>query len=1092
MAKITLTLPAEISGGGNGITNLSYIPSPSQGVVTSDTGTDATIPLADLTNAGLITAVEKAEIATALQSGDNVSELLNDANYVTDVELTAIEDRVEILENLQNLNTNFTGVAYAIWTGTGLIYDVVYPDYYIEGILYPGATEQITLDVADPTDPRQDIIAVDATGAIKITGIPSPDPAAPSVDSLTEIYITTVLITAGATTPTGVSNESIYKENTEWTTSTDIASLDFNSTSLPFEGTKNIETGAFTAGKVIWFEDSGINQRTDFDTLRLRIYLKATFNNNTKFLFYFFNGVNAVSNVLTLNNGQYGFSRTTINQWQDIIIPLTAFTFSGVAFDKFEIIMTGGNATGFKLDNIILNTGTGSSNPLQKAITSIVTDNGIANATTADDVFTIKGGNGAVVSAVGKIITITPTLPYTDENAQDAIGGILTDTSTIDFNYNDGSNTISADVKANSIDATHLSNTINTSEFVNDGEDGINPYVTELREININGVSQDLSTDREWRTAQADTGVLTFASPGVSVYSGTAISVGAVTGYIIDNETNPVIPTYTFVNYAGATNITVTTVGSGLVSYVLLSSSGVISFQNTLPTSSQRKTHIWLGKVAHPAGVVTVAGNEPDFITSPLTQYRDMFQALGPYINDGLIPYANGANLQINITGGDVTGNGINFVADNTKPDELTLSPTVVLSYLPRTQTGTGGIAISTVDVGNYDVGGVVTVIPGSGARSTIRYIYYVPNLGFIIQYGQTWYSNITDAIAAVGKETQVIYPALTGNSILIGVLVARKDATALNDITQARFLLADKLGQIGGSSSGISIGTLQTAYDNSLVPQISPTDALGAVTIKNGRALDTSNIIVGQDIAGIDTFSVTGAGVITGSNLSGTNTGDQDLSGKQDVLISATNIKTINGNSLLGSGDLTVGGSGSTNLTYTPSPTDGTVHSDTGSDATIPLADGTNAGLLKPAKYTVLENTTNTNSGDETTATLKTKINETLAYACSDETSNLTVGVKITFRMPFAFTLSEVRASLNDAPTISSLITDIKEGGVSILSTLLSIDATEKTSTTAATPAVISDINLADDAEMSINITQIGSGNAGKGLKVLLIGNKA
>lgn len=47
---------------------------------------------------------------------------------------------------------------------------------------------------------------------------------------------------------------------------------------------------------------------------------------------------------------------------------------------------------------------------------------------------------------------------------------------------------------------------------------------------------------------------------------------------------------------------------------------------------------------------------------------------------------------------------------------------------------------------------------------------------------------------------------------------------------------------------------------------------------------------------------------------------------------------------------------SGGANLEYTPSPTQGTVTSDTGTDAIIPLADVTNAGLLKPAKYILLE----------------------------------------------------------------------------------------------------------------------------------------
>lgn len=131
-------------------------------------------------------------------------------------------------------------------------------------------------------------------------------------------------------------------------------------------------------------------------------------------------------------------------------------------------------------------------------------------------------------------------------------------------------------------------------------------------------------------------------------------------------------------------------------------------------------------------------------------------------------------------------------------------------------------------------------------------------------------------------------------------------------------------------------------------------------------------------------------------------------------------------------------------------------------------------------------------NTGDETTSTLKTKIDEFLSFALSDETSNLTVGTLISFRMPFAMTLTDVRISVNDAPTVSSLIVDVKEAGVSIFSTLLSIDATELTSVTAATPAVISDVNLADDALITISTTQVGSGNTGKGLKLTLKGKKA
>jgi hypothetical protein len=107
---------------------------------------------------------------------------------------------------------------------------------------------------------------------------------------------------------------------------------------------------------------------------------------------------------------------------------------------------------------------------------------------------------------------------------------------------------------------------------------------------------------------------------------------------------------------------------------------------------------------------------------------------------------------------------------------------------------------------------------------------------------------------------------------------------------------------------------------------------------------------------------------------------------------------------------------------------------------------------------------------------------------ACSDETTALTTGTgKVTFRMPSAGTLTAVKATVTTAPVGSALIVDINEAGTTLLSTKLSIDDGEKTSATAATPPVISDSALADDAEITIDIDQVGSGTAGAGLKVTL-----
>lgn len=119
-------------------------------------------------------------------------------------------------------------------------------------------------------------------------------------------------------------------------------------------------------------------------------------------------------------------------------------------------------------------------------------------------------------------------------------------------------------------------------------------------------------------------------------------------------------------------------------------------------------------------------------------------------------------------------------------------------------------------------------------------------------------------------------------------------------------------------------------------------------------------------------------------------------------------------------------------------------------------------------------------------------KSTESMIVACTDELTAITAGTaKVTFRMPYAFTLTDIRASLTTAQASGSIFTvDVNESGTTIISTKLTIDNTEKTSTTAATPRVISDGSLADDAEITVDVDQIGDGTA-TGLKVVLIGTR-
>ena len=124
--------------------------------------------------------------------------------------------------------------------------------------------------------------------------------------------------------------------------------------------------------------------------------------------------------------------------------------------------------------------------------------------------------------------------------------------------------------------------------------------------------------------------------------------------------------------------------------------------------------------------------------------------------------------------------------------------------------------------------------------------------------------------------------------------------------------------------------------------------------------------------------------------------------------------------------------------------------------------------------------------------------VTESFIIACSDETSNLTTGTKVTFRMPYDFTITSVRASLTTAASSSEdgQTTDIEitKEGSSIFSgdVKLNIDTEETTSVTAASPPSInSDIaGCSADDEIKITINNVLS-TPGAGLKVTIIGNQ-
>lgn len=110
------------------------------------------------------------------------------------------------------------------------------------------------------------------------------------------------------------------------------------------------------------------------------------------------------------------------------------------------------------------------------------------------------------------------------------------------------------------------------------------------------------------------------------------------------------------------------------------------------------------------------------------------------------------------------------------------------------------------------------------------------------------------------------------------------------------------------------------------------------------------------------------------------------------------------------------------------------------------------------------------------------------IQMSASDLITDLIAATSVAYcRAPRAMTLTAVRASLIDASSSGAVTVDINVNGSTILSTKLTIDATETTSVTAATPAVISSPGINDDDLITIDID--GAGTDAKGLIVTLIG---
>lgn len=298
------------------------------------------------------------------------------------------------------------------------------------------------------------------------------------------------------------------------------------------------------------------------------------------------------------------------------------------------------------------------------------------------------------------------------------------------------------------------------------------------------------------------TGTASGGEMNVNGSNPAAIDISAVDAYVVsfDNDTQnaPTItrvktPAQTIAMDAGALSRTVT--------WWVMDANGTVTQRATKPTNAERRSLITLGVTTQFGGVIVVDQTLPVFLRQPINQLVDLMDSLGPFLINGSVITANGVNLSINQSSGTLFARAFNHFAGPVVTEDPNVN--VVIAQSPAqfryiTQSGTVfGSLRTTLDVANYDNAGVITPIGGGANNSTLHRLFlFAANTAdaqLVFQYGQTIYSSLSAAAAAVGRGTFITNPLIVSNGALIAYVAVTRSATNLSDPAQATIITAGK-----------------------------------------------------------------------------------------------------------------------------------------------------------------------------------------------------------------------------------------------------------------------------------------------------------
>lgn len=303
--------------------------------------------------------------------------------------------------------------------------------------------------------------------------------------------------------------------------------------------------------------------------------------------------------------------------------------------------------------------------------------------------------------------------------------------------------------------------------------------------------------------------------PSITIVDPSTIAIPAGTGRIVAPSSRDETGV-TEVSWS-AQNVGLSHLASSWVTHIGINAAGsVIQIAGALQPSNLRNLII-LGSAVHVNGAVTSVNTAPSIYGDAAYAAFDVASILRGTILSGLGLTANGTGLKFDVGSGTLFSPGAD-PNDDTSPNIATFPARPAVSFHMITGTSGAAAAVTDVPVTFYDPAGAGTPTTLGGTTTAAIHRVYQLEGQILVLYGQNGYADLAAASAALQEDTaSTVFPTKLAGAVLLGYIIAQKDATNLNDGTKVSILSAANAAVGGGGGGGGGGGLADAPTDGNL-----------------------------------------------------------------------------------------------------------------------------------------------------------------------------------------------------------------------------------------------------------------------------------